>query len=205
MNYCDTCRFNSTPIDEMQCGPCRRAVRSRYPRRCVVCGMGDIPVGAMPVCSPCRNKAAARLKPLANNCGVCGQDNCGSKHEVASKSRPSWDDYFFQMAALVATRATCPRASVGVVLVKHKRVLGCGYNGNAEGVPHCPSSGTALTEHMALEHCLTAVHAECNALANSAGNVYGATAYVVGPRTVCHDCSFSMTRAGITDVRWRAS
>ena len=42
------------------------------------------------------------------------------------------------MAALVATRATCLRRSVGCVLVnKIGHVLATGYNGVATGVPHC--------------------------------------------------------------------
>mgnify|MGYP001176775523 CR=1 FL=1 len=35
--------------------------------------------------------------------------------------RPSWDEYFMQMAQLVAKRSTCLRRNVGAVLVKDKK------------------------------------------------------------------------------------
>ncbi|MBV9270024.1 MAG: dCMP deaminase, partial [Candidatus Eremiobacteraeota bacterium] len=41
--------------------------------------------------------------------------------------RPGWDEYFMEIARTVATRATCPRASVGAVLVREHRILTTGY------------------------------------------------------------------------------
>jgi dCMP deaminase len=115
--------------------------------------------------------------------------------------RPSWDDYFFQVAAVVATRATCPRASIGAVLVKNKRVIGTGYNGVPERFDHCAETA----EHLALQHCPDAVHAEYNALANALVPAFGATLYVVGPRRVCPDCADRLRENGVTDIRWRPS
>lgn len=111
--------------------------------------------------------------------------------------RPSWDEYFFGMAAHVAARSTCPRASIGAVLTKNKRVIGTGYNGVAEGVDHCPNTA----EHMALAHCEAAVHAEYNALANALVPAFGATLYVVGPRSVCAHCADRLHENGVTDIR----
>ncbi len=52
--------------------------------------------------------------------------------------RPTLDQYFTQMATLVATRSTCLRRSVGCVLVNARgHVLATGYNGVAKGLPHC--------------------------------------------------------------------
>lgn len=115
-------------------------------------------------------------------------------------SRPSWDDYFFQVAATVATRATCPRASVGALLVKDKKILSTGYNGPPSGQPHCP----ATPEHLALPHCLASLHAERNALTNATVQTYGATMYVVGPRVVCPDCRDAMQICGV-QYRYRPS
>lgn len=115
-------------------------------------------------------------------------------------SRPDWDSYFFQVAATVATRATCPRASVGAVLAKDKKILSTGYNGPASGQPHCPTT----PEHMALPHCLASLHAERNALTNATVQTYGATMYVVGPRVVCPDCRDAMQLCGV-EYRYRPS
>jgi len=51
--------------------------------------------------------------------------------------RPSWDDYFMRIAFQVARRSTCPRAAVGAVIVRDKRILTTGYNGAPTGLPHC--------------------------------------------------------------------
>lgn len=52
--------------------------------------------------------------------------------------RPTKDEYFLQMATLVASRATCFRRAVGCVLVNERgHVLATGYNGVAAGQPHC--------------------------------------------------------------------
>ncbi len=115
-------------------------------------------------------------------------------------SRPAWDDYFFQIAATVATRATCPRASIGAVLVREKRILSTGYNGPRSGRPHCPNT----PEHLNLAHCTESIHAERNALANATVQPFGATMYVVGPRVVCPDCRDAMLLCGVT-YRYRQS
>lgn len=113
------------------------------------------------------------------------------------RGRPDWDSYFFDLARVIATRATCPRASIGVVLVKNKRIIGTGYNGVAESRPHCPNT----REHLALDHCTDAIHAEYNALTNALVPVHGATLYVVGPRPICEQCRGWLEKAGVTDVR----
>ena len=115
-------------------------------------------------------------------------------------NRPDWDSYFFRIAAEVATRSTCPRASIGAVLVRDKRILSTGYNGPASGQSHCP----VTPEHMALAHCLASLHAERNALANATVQTYGATMYVVGPRVICPECRDAMQLCGV-DYRYRPS
>lgn len=111
------------------------------------------------------------------------------------------DDYWFGMAAHVAQRATCPRAAIGAVLVRFDRVISTGFNGAPEREPHCPNTA----EHLALDHCPIARHAEDNALRNALLPAYGATLYVVGPRMVCPDCSDKLRMAGVSDIRWRPS
>lgn len=61
--------------------------------------------------------------------------------------RPSWDEYFMEIAKVVATRATCDRKHVGAVIVDGRnRIVSTGYNGSARGLPHCDDAGHALKE-----------------------------------------------------------
>lgn len=55
--------------------------------------------------------------------------------------RKSWNEYFMDIAEIVATRATCNRLSVGCVIVKDKKIVSTGYNGSAHGEPHCHDVG----------------------------------------------------------------
>lgn len=79
---------------------------------------------------------------------------------VRNMSRKDWDDYFFDIARVVASRATCPRRQVGCVIVHDKRILATGYNGAASGHDHCIDVGCSMQSN----HCTRAVHAEENAL-----------------------------------------
>ena len=56
-------------------------------------------------------------------------------------SRPTWDEYFMDIAHLVKTRSTCCRRHVGAVVVKDKRILSTGYNGAPIGCHHCLDKG----------------------------------------------------------------
>lgn len=100
-------------------------------------------------------------------------------------TRPTWDEYFMQKAVHAATRATCPRLSVGCVIVRDKHTLVDGYNGAAEGLPHCIDVGCLMDGG----HCVRSEHAERNAINQAARegiNVQGATCYVTHfPCTRC--------------------
>ncbi len=113
--------------------------------------------------------------------------------------RPSWDQYFFDLATLVSSRATCPRLAVGAVLVKNKRVIGMGYNGAIEGAPHCTDEGCIIVYN----HCKRARHSEINALMNTFVNPYGATLYCT--HEPCGDCRAELHKAGIYDLRWQTA
>ena len=81
--------------------------------------------------------------------------------------RISKDEYFSELASLVARRSTCARRSVGCVLVSHRgHILGTGYNGVPRGHTHCTDGrcpGAALPSGTGLDVC-EAIHAEQNAL-----------------------------------------
>lgn len=120
-------------------------------------------------------------------------------------SRPDRDPFWFSIAAVVATRATCPRAAIGAILVKWDRIIATGFNGAPSGDPHCLERDQTLAEHLALDHCDWSQHAERNALRNSFIPVEGATIYVVGPRPICPNCDDRLRACGVTDIRHRTS
>lgn len=77
------------------------------------------------------------------------------------------DEFFLQMAELIAKQATCSRRNVGAVLVnKLGHVLSTGFNGTARGFKHCteePCAGSLYGSGQGLDKC-EAIHAEQNAL-----------------------------------------
>lgn len=118
-------------------------------------------------------------------------------------SRPDRETFWFGLAAQYATRATCPRASIGAVLVKFDRLISAGFNGAAPGEPHCLERDQTRAQHLALRHCEWALHAERNALRNAFIPADGATLYVVGPRPVCPNCRDYLSSRGVNDIHHR--
>jgi len=55
--------------------------------------------------------------------------------------RPSWDQYFMQLASLAAQRSNCMKRRVGCVLVREKRVISTGYNGTPRNIKNCNEGG----------------------------------------------------------------
>lgn len=55
--------------------------------------------------------------------------------------RPSWDQYFMQLASLAARRSNCMKRRVGCVLVREKRVISTGYNGTPRNIRNCNEGG----------------------------------------------------------------
>lgn len=58
--------------------------------------------------------------------------------------RPSWDQYFMQLAGLAAQRSNCMKRRVGCVLVREKRVISTGYNGTPRNLKNCNEGGCTL-------------------------------------------------------------
>ena len=120
-------------------------------------------------------------------------------------SRPSWDEYFMEIARLVSTRSTCLRRQVGAVLVKDKRILATGYNGAPARLPHCLEVG-CLREQEGVppgerhELC-RGLHAEQNAIIQAAYHgvsIRGATLYCT--HHPCIICTRMIINAGIERV-----
>jgi len=123
----------------------------------------------------------------------------------AANSRPAWDPYFMEIAALVAKRSTCLRRAVGAVLVKDKRILATGYNGAPSGIKHCIEVG-CLRESLQVasgerhELC-RGIHAEQNAIIQAACHgvsIKGAVLYCTNQP--CSICAKMIVNAGIAKV-----
>lgn len=120
------------------------------------------------------------------------------------RDRPSWETYFMEIAHLVATRATCPRRSVGAVLVKDRRILATGYNGAPTGMAHCPDLGQTTdwpAGCLRAGHCIRALHAEQNVLLQAAKigiSCAGADLYVTCQP--CNMCAKMIVNAGVVKV-----
>ncbi|MCK5533939.1 cytidine/deoxycytidylate deaminase family protein [bacterium] len=82
--------------------------------------------------------------------------------------RPSWDEYFIEIAQNVAKRSTCLRRKVGCIIVKNKKIISTGYNGAVSGLIHCNERG-CLRDKMNIlpgksQELCWGLHAEQNAL-----------------------------------------
>ena len=119
--------------------------------------------------------------------------------------RPSWDNYFMEMAELARTRTTCLRRGVGAVIVKDNRVIATGYNGTPKGIRHCSECG-CLREKLNVpsgqrhELC-RGLHAEQNAIIQAActgASVEAATLYCT--TQPCVICTKMIINAGIKRI-----
>jgi dCMP deaminase len=111
--------------------------------------------------------------------------------------RVSWDRYFMNLAREAATRSTCPRKSVGAVIVRDKALLATGYNGSLRGLPHCTEVGCLMENG----HCVRTVHAEANAILQAARHgvrIEGADVYVTA--SPCWECFKLIANAGLARV-----
>jgi dCMP deaminase len=192
-----------TTTTDYRCKKCDNASIVLRDGWCWRCAPSPDAPKPMIACAICATNVAVTQVGI---CAACYAPKAAAA--PAPRKRPDWDTYFFEMARLVSTRATCPRASIGVVLVDAKnRVLSTGYNGAPRGELHCLEAGCT----MFADHCVRATHAEVNAVeqhlygTDGIGFLSGATAYVVGPRPICSHCAGSLYRAGVKEVKWKES
>lgn len=120
--------------------------------------------------------------------------------------RPSWDEYFMEMAILTSKRSTCLRRQVGAVIVKDRHIIATGYNGAPRGIKHCEERGGCLREKLNVpsgerhELCM-AVHAEQNAIIQAATlgqSIEGGVIYVTNQP--CVICAKMIINAGISRI-----
>ncbi|HNX86416.1 MAG TPA: cytidine/deoxycytidylate deaminase family protein [Bacteroidales bacterium] len=126
--------------------------------------------------------------------------------EKSENKRPSWDEYFMEIAATVSKRATCDRGKSGCVIVRDKQILVTGYVGSPRGLPHCDEVGHLMKKVLheddrITQHCMRTVHAEQNAICQAARlgiPLEGATLYC--RMTPCRTCAMLIINCGIIRV-----
>jgi len=128
------------------------------------------------------------------------------KTKIDKHIRPSWDEYFIQLADTVAQRATCDRGRSGCVITKDKQILVTGYVGSPKGLAHCDDVGHLFKKVIhgdgkVTQHCVRTVHAEQNAITQAARRgiaLEGGTLYC--RMTPCRTCAMLIINCGIERV-----
>lgn len=112
------------------------------------------------------------------------------------ENNKKWDDYFAEMAILVASKSKDPSTKCGAVIIgPDNEVRSTGFNGFPRGVKDDERINERPLKYYYIEH------AERNAIYNAArhGNsLKGCTMYVTG--TPCHDCARAIIQSGIKRV-----
>ncbi len=107
--------------------------------------------------------------------------------------RPSWDEYFLNIAQAVSLRSHDGETQVGTVIVdENKRIVATGYNGFPPGAEdeHLPNLRPDKYPFM--------VHAEINAIATSKHDLRNASLY--STHSPCRECAKAIITAGIKKV-----
>ena len=128
------------------------------------------------------------------------------KNNVSKDQRPSWDEYFLEMADAVSTRATCDRGRSGCVITRNKQILVTGYVGSPAGFAHCDEVGHQMKDvkhedGSVTSHCMRTIHAEQNAICQAAKlgiSIEGSTVYC--RMTPCRTCAMLIINCGVKRV-----
>lgn len=127
----------------------------------------------------------------------------------ADLARPSWDEYFMNIAKEVAMRSNCVKRKVGAVIEREKRIVSTGYNGTPRGVKNCNEGGCSRCNSFSeggtrLDECKCS-HAEENAIVQAALHgisTNGGTLYCT--YSSCLMCSKMIINSGIKKVVYNA-
>lgn len=113
-------------------------------------------------------------------------------------TKPTWDDYFMQLAHVIKQRGNCMRPpKVGAVMVRDKRIIATGYTGTPHGIKNCDEGGCQrcadrhdgkIASGESKESCVC-IHAELNTIIQAAlhgMSTRSATLYTTyAPCTTC--------------------
>lgn len=126
-----------------------------------------------------------------------------------SVPRPTWDEYFMQIAMSAATRSSCLSEAKGAAIAINNRIVAIGYSGAPSGVRTCYENGFCRKRKLGFGHgeghheCL-AVHAESNAILSAARlgvSIEGGTIY--STHKPCGDCAKLIINSGLKVVKFK--
>lgn len=126
--------------------------------------------------------------------------------EEQKSVRPSWDEYFMQIVAMVGSRGTCDRGKSGCVITKDNRIISTGYVGAPSGLSHCDESGHEMhtvrhEDGHESDHCIRTTHAEQNAICQAARVGIALDSGTLYCRmTPCYACAKMIINTGIKKV-----
>lgn len=107
--------------------------------------------------------------------------------------RPTWDEYFLNVAEAISHRSHDGETKVGCVIIDdNKRIMATGYNGFPPGCDDSELPNLRPDKYPFM------VHAEINAIASSRQDLRGSTAYLT--YNPCRDCAKAIITAGIKNV-----
>ena len=123
--------------------------------------------------------------------------------------RPGWDDYFMNIARVVASRSNCVKRKVAAVVTLDKRIISTGYNGTPRGTTNCNEGGCPRCNDLApggtrLDECLCS-HAEENSITQAAYHgvsLKGGTIYTTF--SPCLQCTKMIINAGLIEVIYQS-
>ncbi len=123
--------------------------------------------------------------------------------------RPSWDEYFMNIARQVASRSNCVKRKVGAVIAKDRRIISTGYNGTPRGTRNCNEGGCPRCNAFSkggtnLGECLCS-HGEENSITQASYHgvsVREGTLYTTF--CPCLMCTKMIINAGILEVVYNA-
>ncbi|MBI2252852.1 MAG: cytidine/deoxycytidylate deaminase family protein [Armatimonadetes bacterium] len=119
--------------------------------------------------------------------------------------RPSWDEYFLEIARVAASRSNCMKRKVAAIIIKDKRIISTGYNGTPRKTKNCNEGGCPRCNNLAdsgtnLEECFCS-HAEENAITQAAYHgISLQNSLLYSTFSPCLICAKMIINAGIKEV-----
>jgi dCMP deaminase len=119
--------------------------------------------------------------------------------------RPNWDEYFMNIAKVVASRSNCMKRKVAAIIIRDKRVVSTGYNGTPRGTRNCNEGGCPRCNSLAasgtnLDECLCS-HGEENAIVQASYHGVSLKDAVIYPTFApCLMCAKMIINSGIREV-----